>query len=110
MNYYNPDIDPDESEQEYEARKNEESKSAIELMFGIVEVLIFFLKIAAIFGMFFMPDFYCLKSSGEKKPTNLKFGVSLYSLPTLFSALFISLKELSLVCRQRIGSYGYYLR
>ena len=40
-----------------------------------------------------MPDFYCLKSSGEWKPTNLKFGVSPYYLPTLFSVLFIFLRN-----------------
>ena len=108
MNWNNPDADPGESEEEYEARKREESEAATGLMFMVVEGFIFVLKIAAIFGMFFMPDFYCLKSSGEKKPTNLKFGVSLYYLPTLFSVSFISLKELSLAYRQRTGSCGYY--
>ena len=108
MNWNNPDADPGESEEEYEARKREESEAATGLMFMVVEGFIFVLKIAAIFGMFFMPDFYCLKSSGEWKPTNLKFGVSPYYLPTLFSVLFISLKELSLACRQRTGNYGYY--
>ena len=109
MNWNNPDADPGESEDEYIAKKREESDSATGLMFVVVGGIILALKIAAIFGMFFMPDFYCLKSSGEKKPTNLKFGVSPYYLPTLFSALFISLKELSLACMQRTGSYGYYL-
>lgn len=57
MNYYNPDMNPDESEQEYETRKDEESKSATGLMFGIAGVFTFVLKMVAIFGIFFYVGF-----------------------------------------------------
>jgi len=50
MNWNNPDADPGESEEEYEARKREESEAATGLMFIVVEGFIFVLKIAAIFG------------------------------------------------------------
>ena len=57
MNWNNPDADPGESEEEYEARKREESEAATGLMFMVVEGFIFVLKIAAIFGMFFYAGF-----------------------------------------------------
>lgn len=57
MNWNNPDADPGESEVEYIARKREESDATIGLMFVVVEGFIFFLKIAAIFGMFFYAGF-----------------------------------------------------
>ncbi|MBW4360517.1 hypothetical protein [Flavobacterium taihuense] len=89
MNYYNPDIDPDESEQEYEARKNEESKSAIELMFGIVEVLIFFLKIAAIFGMFFYAGFLLSqKFWGEETDKFKIWSLSLFFTYLIFCIIY----------------------
>ena len=57
MNWNNPDTDPGESEDEYIARKREESDSATGLMFVVVGGFIFVLKIAAIFGMFFYAGF-----------------------------------------------------
>ena len=75
MNYYNPDMDPGESEQEYEARKNEESKSATGLMFGIAGVFIFVLKMAAIFGMFFYAGFLLSQKLWEEETNNFKFWV-----------------------------------
>ena len=108
MNWNNPDADPGESEEEYEARKREESEAATGLMFMVVEGFIFVLKIAAIFGMFFYAGFLLSQKFWGVETDKFKFGVSPYYLSTLFSVLFISLKELSLACRQRTGNYGYY--
>lgn len=57
MNWNNPDAYPGESEDEYIARKNKESQSATGLMFVVVKIFVFVLKIAALFGVFFYAGF-----------------------------------------------------
>ena len=100
MNYYNPDMDPGESEQEYEARKNEESKSATGLMFGIAGVFIFVLKMAAIFGMFFYAGFLLSQKLWEEETNNFKFWVFsllftylLFCIIYFFKGTVIGLRE-----------------
>lgn len=89
MNYYNPDIDPDESEQEYEARKNEESKSATGLMFGIVEVFSFVLKKAAIFGVFFYAGFLLSQKLWGEETNKFKiWGFSLLFTYLIFCIIY----------------------
>lgn len=61
MNWNNPDAYPDDSEDEYETRKNGESQAATGLMFGIIQVFIFILKMASIFGVFFYTGFLLSK-------------------------------------------------
>ncbi|MGH2667462.1 hypothetical protein [Flavobacterium sp.] len=83
MNYYSPDIEPNESEQEYESRKNEESKSATGLMFGIVEVFILVLKMAAIFGIFFYAGFLLSQKMWGEETNKFK----ILGVATLFTYL-----------------------
>lgn len=75
MTYYNPDMYPGESEQEYEDRKNEESKATVGLMFAITGIIIFVLKMAAIFGMFFYAGFLLSQQLWEEETNNFKFWV-----------------------------------
>lgn len=89
MKYYNPDIDPSESEQEYEARKNEESKSSIGLMFGIAGVFIFVLKMAAIFGVFFYNGFLLSQKLWGEETNKFKiWGFSLLFTYLIFCIIY----------------------
>ncbi|UPZ16217.1 hypothetical protein [Flavobacterium humidisoli] len=89
MNYYNPDIDPGESEQEYEARKNEESKSATGLMFGIAGVFIFVLKMAAIFGIFFYAGFLLSQKLWGEETNKFKiWGFSIFFTYLIFCIIY----------------------
>lgn len=89
MNYYNPDMDPGESEQEYEDRKNEESKATVGLMFGIAGIFIFTLKMAAIFGMFFYAGFLLSQKFWEDETDKFKiWGFSLLFTYLLFCIIY----------------------
>lgn len=72
MNWNNPDAYPDESEDEYTARKNEESKSSVELMLGLCNVFIFILKVASIFGIFFYAGFLLSQKLWGEETTKSK--------------------------------------
>ncbi|RRA95573.1 hypothetical protein [Paenimyroides viscosum] len=54
--------DPNETEEEYLARKDEEVRASTGVMLMLIGFLVLFLKIAAVFGIFFMPDIYYLKN------------------------------------------------
>ncbi len=78
MNWNDPDAYPGESEDEYIARKREESDAATGLMFVFVEGFIFILKIAAIFGMFFYAAFLLSQKFGGEETDKFKiWGFSL---------------------------------
>lgn len=89
MNYYNPDIDPSESEQEYEARKNEESKSATGSMFGVAGVFILILKMAAIFGIFFYAGFLLSQKLWGEETNKFKiWGFSILLTYLIFCIIY----------------------
>lgn len=89
MNWNNPDIDPGESEEEYETRKNEESGTAIGLMFVVAEGFIFVLKIAVIFGMFFYAGFLLSrKFLGEETDKFKIWGLSLLFTYLIFCIIY----------------------
>lgn len=99
MNWNNPDAYPEESEDEYIARKSGESQSATGIMFVIVEVFIFVLKIAVIFGMFFYAGFLLSqKFLGEETSKfkilgfSLLFTYFIYCIIYFFKGTIIGLR------------------
>ena len=89
MNWNDPDAYPGESEDEYIARKREESDAATGLMFVFVEGFIFILKIAAIFGMFFYAAFLLSqKLWGEETDKFKIWGFSLLFTYLIFCIIY----------------------
>lgn len=89
MNWNNPDADPGESEDEYIAKKREESDSATGLMFVVVGGIILALKIAAVFGMFFYAGFLLSqKFWGEETDKFKIWGISLLFTYLIFCIIY----------------------
>lgn len=83
MDWNNPDAFPGESEEEYNARIREESKSAMGLMFVILGIFVFLLKIASIFGVFFYAGFLLSQSFWGEEADKIK----IWSFSILFTYL-----------------------
>ncbi|MFV8326889.1 hypothetical protein [Flavobacterium sp. ZS1P14] len=89
MNWNNPDAYPGESEDEYIARKRGESQSATGIMFVVVEVFIFVLKIAAIFGVFFYTGFLLSKKLWGEETNKFKiWGFSILFTYLIFCIIY----------------------
>lgn len=89
MNWNNPDADPGESEDEYIAKKREESDSATGLLFVVVEGFIFVLKIAAIFGIFFYAGFLLSQKFWGNETDKFKIcGLSLLFTYFIFCIIY----------------------
>ena len=89
MNRNNPYADPGESEDEYIAKKREESDSATGLMFVVVGGIILALKIAVIFGTFFYAGFLLSqKFWGEETDKFKIWGISLLFTYLIFCIIY----------------------
>ena len=89
MNWNNPDAYPEESEEEYLARKRGESESATGLMFAVVKVFIFVLKAAAVFGVFLYAGFLLSQKLWKEDTDNFKiWGFSLLFTYLIFSIVY----------------------
>ena len=99
MNYNNPDAYPEESEDEYETRKSQESQSATGIMFVLVEVFIFVLKMAAIFGVVLYAGFLVTQKLWGEETDKIKIWVFLllftyliFSIIYFFKGIIIGLR------------------
>lgn len=89
MNWNAPDSYPDETENEYEDRKRKESDSSSNLMFGIIQLLFFGLKIAAIFGVFIYAGFLLSKKIWGEETDNFKlWGLTLFFTYLIFCFIY----------------------
>lgn len=89
MNWNNIDANSGESEDEYEARKSQESQAATGLMFVVFGVFIFVLKMGAIFGMFFYGGFLLSQKIWGEETSKFKiWGLSLLFTYFIFSIIY----------------------
>lgn len=81
--------DPNETEEEYLARKDEESKSATGLMSMLFSFMFFFFKIAAVFGIFIYAGYFLSqKLLGNETETFKIWGLSLLFAYLLFCIIY----------------------
>jgi hypothetical protein len=89
MYWKNPDCDPGESEDEYIARKREESDSATGIIFGAVNIFIFGLQAASIFGIFFFIGFVMSQKIWTDETSTLKiWGFTLIFTYLIFCIIY----------------------
>lgn len=91
MNWNNPDVNLEESEDEYIVRQRGESQSATGLMFVVAEFFIFILKLVAVFGVFFYAGFLLSqKLWGEEIDKFKIWGFSLLFTYLIFCIIYFS--------------------
>lgn len=89
MNWNNPDAYPGESEEEYNARKLEESQAADGLMSALVRLFVFFLGIAIVFGMFLYSGYFLsLKLLGEETDKSKIWGLAIFCTYLIFCIIY----------------------
>lgn len=89
MNSEYPDAYPGETDEEYIARTRKESKSATGLMFSLASLFLFFLKMAAIFGVFIYAGYLLSqKMLGEETDKFKIWGITLLFTYLIFCVIF----------------------
>lgn len=89
MNWNAPDSLPDETENEYEYRKRKESESSTGVLFGIMQLLFFIVKIVAIFGVFIYLGFLLSKNIlGDEADSFKLWGFSIFFTYLIFCVIY----------------------
>jgi hypothetical protein len=89
MNWNNIDANPGESEDEYEARKSQESQSATGILFAVFAIFIFILKMGTIFGMFFYGGFLLSQKFWGDETSKFKIlGLALLFTYVIFCIIY----------------------